>query len=227
LRLKRKLAEERTAAEEKGISMTKTTRPETSIAPNEVKATRSTIAEQIVKADSASSLDQREGKEKSVFKVLDYYPSGRHFMILDQTRAEVRNIISRAQISTRYLESESIVRAKHLYELHQKFSLAFICIIFLFIGAPMGAIVRKGGFGYPLLVAIIFFVFFIFLTIFCKKLTGTLTIPAILGAWMPCLIMFPIGLFLTTKAMNDSSLLQTDQWLIKFRKIFQRKPKIA
>ena len=93
-----------------------------------------------------------------------------------------------------------------------------ICFIFLFIGAPMGAIVRKGGFGYPILIAIIFFMLYIVLNILFKKLAESLVIGAALAAWMPCIILAPLGILLTYKAMMDSKMLDIDRisnWLKK------------
>ncbi|MEM7105424.1 MAG: LptF/LptG family permease [Bacteroidota bacterium] len=94
--------------------------------------------------------------------------------------------------------------AEHEIEIHRKFSWAIACIIFLFIGAPMGAIVRKGGFGWPILISIIFFVFYVMLTIVGEKIAKEMVVSAVAGMWMPCLILFPISIFLTYKAMNDS-----------------------
>lgn len=105
------------------------------------------------------------------------------------------------------LKSIRINRAKHVYELHSKFCFAAICIIFLFIGAPMGAIVRKGGFGYPLLVSVIFFTMFILLTLMFKKLSETESVDPMVGAWMPCIVILPISAILTYKAMNDAKML--------------------
>src|SRR5690606_32610132 len=104
------------------------------------------------------------------------------------------------------LKSIRINRIKHVYELHSKFCFAFICIIFLFIGAPMGAIVRKGGFGYPLLVSVIFFTIFILLTLMFKKLSETESVDPVIGAWMPCIVMLPISAILTYKALNDAKM---------------------
>jgi lipopolysaccharide export system permease protein len=87
-----------------------------------------------------------------------------------------------------------------------KYSIAAVCFIFMFIGAPMGAIVRKGGFGYPLLVAIVFFMLFVILTIFCRKIAETFVVSAYLAAWIPCIILMPLGMWLTYKAMNDQPL---------------------
>ena len=113
---------------------------------------------------------------------------------------------------------------KYISELHQKFSLAFTCILFLFIGAPLGAIIRKGGFGYPLLVSIIFFVLYIVLMTYFRKMAESFQIDAVLGSWMPNIILLPIGAFLTLKAMNDSKFVNLNLNLKKrFRWIIKRK----
>ncbi len=121
--------------------------------------------------------------------------------------------------SDRYKE----YKVKHIYEMHMKFSTAVICIIFLFIGAPMGAIIRKGGFGSPVLIAIIFFMCYIVLTIFCEKLAESFKLDAYLSAWLPCLILLPIGFLLTYKAMNDSELPSKAVLINKVRNVLMLK----
>ena len=111
------------------------------------------------------------------------------------------------------LKAVRINRAKHLYELHSKFSFGVICVIFLFIGAPMGAIVRKGGFGYPLLVSVIFFTIFILLTLMFKKLSETESVDPVIAAWMPCIAMLPMSAILTYKALNDARMINPDRWI--------------
>ncbi len=94
----------------------------------------------------------------------------------------------------------------YLLRLNQQFSWALVCIIFLFIGAPLGSIVRKGGYGYPLLIAIIFFMIFIVFNIMGEKLMGSGSLNPILAAWFPCLICLPFAIILTYKAVRDESL---------------------
>lgn len=94
----------------------------------------------------------------------------------------------------------------HQLRLHQQFSWALICVIFLFIGGPFGSIVRKGGYGYPLLIAIVFFVLFIIINIAGEKMNKSLAIHPILAAWLPCIVLFPFAIFFTWKALNDRSL---------------------
>ena len=100
----------------------------------------------------------------------------------------------------------------HTYELNIKYSFSLACLIFLFIGAPMGAIIRKGGFGYPILISVSFFVVFILSTILCKKLMESNAITAFWAAWIPLLVLVPIGGMLTYQAMLDARF----EWLRRF-----------
>ena len=132
-----------------------------------------------------------------------------------------RNIQGLAMSASRDFEKLRESKVKHIYELHIKFSMAAVCFIFLFIGAPMGAIVRKGGFGYPILISIVFFMIFIILNIFCKKLAETYVLPASLAPWVPCMVLFPVGMILTYRAMNDSKMVNTDRYQRIFAKVVQ------
>jgi len=143
--------------------------------------------------------------------------------LVDRAKSFVRIIKDQGGTAERSLVKTEESWRKHIYTLHNKFSMAMACLIFLFIGAPMGAIVRKGGFGYPILVSIIFFMIFVILTIFCKKIAETGVIAASLGAWMPCIVLFPIGLLLTRRAMNDSKVLDVSKYTQFFTKLFNKK----
>ncbi len=85
----------------------------------------------------------------------------------------------------------------------QIYSFAIVCILFLFIGAPLGSIIRKGGFGYPLLIAILFYILFIITTIVGEKLLKSETIPGWVGAWLPCIILLPFSIYFTYQALHD------------------------
>ncbi len=120
----------------------------------------------------------------------------------------VRSSIDRNDRTIQRLEDS---KRRHLYELHWKFSLAVSCIVMLLIGGPMGAIVRKGGFGYPFLVSIFFFTFFLMSNISCKKLSDSQQLPPVLAAWMPVILLFLVSAFLTYKALQDSKIMNTDR----------------
>lgn len=134
-------------------------------------------------------------------------PERRRFMT--KAKSKARAILSQAESAQVSLNRTKEDKVKHIYEMHTKYSMAVVCIIFIFIGAPLGAIVRKGGFGYPLLVSVVAFIVFIVLTIFCRKIAETFLVPAVVAAWLPCLILGPISLWLTFTAMRGGKLLNT------------------
>lgn len=144
--------------------------------------------------------------------ILELFSISQQIEMVERAKTLARSVLSQAESTTQSLLKTKEKKVKHVFELHSKFSLAMACFIFLFIGAPMGAIVRKGGFGYPILISIIFFMIFIILTIMCKKLAESAALPAALAAWMPCIVLFPVGMLLTVKAMNDSKLMNVDKW---------------
>ncbi|MEY4051254.1 MAG: hypothetical protein RIR64_239 [Bacteroidota bacterium] len=108
-------------------------------------------------------------------------------------------------ISDTYKENKK-ANALHGIEWHRKFTLSFACFVLFLIGAPLGSIIRKGGLGTPLVLAIIFFVLFFLLNNFGEKLAKSGQWDVFSGMWMSSIILIPVGLFLTYKAMRDSQL---------------------
>lgn len=152
----------------------------------------------------------------------ELFPKEEHGRLYNRAQNTARSIYSQAESAARALDRDLESKVKYIYEMHTKYSLAVVCVIFLFIGAPMGAIIRKGGFGYPILISIIFFMLFVVLTIFCRKIAESFILPAWLAAWLPCLVLAPIGALLTTKAMNDSKVLDFDNFVQRLRRLFGR-----
>ncbi len=106
-------------------------------------------------------------------------------------------------------------------ETNRKFSLSLSCMVLFFIGGPLGAIIRKGGLGMPLIVAIIFFMIFHLLMMFGEKFVNEEALSPFVGIWLPVLVLTPIGIFLTYKSMNDSQLFNKDFYkklFIRYRK---------
>lgn len=101
----------------------------------------------------------------------------------------------------------------------RKISLPFSIMIFFLIGAPLGAIIRKGGLGMPIVVSVIFFVIYYIITIMGEKFVKDGALPAFIGVWLSSYILFPIAIFLTYKSTNDSALLNADAYKNKFKKI--------
>lgn len=150
--------------------------------------------------------------------LIETFPERERKKMLDKAKSFARSIDGQGESASRTMDRTLESRVKHVYTYHNKYSMALACFIFLFVGAPMGAIVRKGGFGFPILIAIFFFMLFVVLTIFCKKVSETFVIDAILAAWIPCMVIFPLGLFLTYKAMNDAKVVNTERYVAFFNR---------
>jgi lipopolysaccharide export system permease protein len=104
-----------------------------------------------------------------------------------------------------YKQNET-ANSMHGIEWHRKFTLSFACIVLFLIGAPLGSIIRKGGLGTPMVLAIIFFVVFFLLNNFGEKFAKSGEWTVYFGMWMSSAVLIPVGLFLTYKAMRDSQL---------------------
>lgn len=102
---------------------------------------------------------------------------------------------------------------------NKKFTLSFACIVFFFIGAPLGAIIRKGGLGTPAVISILFFVLWYVISISGEKLAEENLISTFAGMWAASYILLPAGLFLTYKASNDSVIMNIETYLVFLRKI--------
>lgn len=136
------------------------------------------------------------------------FPINDRKQMFNRAKTGARSILSNSGSSQRSLEILQEKKVKHIFIMHTKVTYAMICIIFLFIGGSMGAIVRKGGFGYPLLVAVAFFVVFIVLTLACEKLAESNVFHAALAAWIPIIVLAPLAALITSKAMGESSFFQ-------------------
>ena len=107
-------------------------------------------------------------------------------------------------------------------ETFRKFTLSIACLIFFFIGAPLGAIIRKGGLGTPVIVSMLFFVVYWVVDISGKKLATDGVITPAIGTLISSMVLFPIGVYLTWKSTKDSSLFNADAYTMFFEKIMNR-----
>jgi lipopolysaccharide export system permease protein len=114
----------------------------------------------------------------------------------------------------------------HRIEWHRKFAMSFACMVLFLIGAPLGSIIRKGGLGMPLILAVIFFVVFFLLNNFGEKLVKeNILIPAV-GMWAATIVLLPVGFFLISKARKDSDLFNVELYVKLFAKFKKKKKDI-
>lgn len=112
---------------------------------------------------------------------------------------------------------------KHVVALHDKFALGLSCIILFFVGAPLGALIRKGGIGLPLVIAILIFLTYHFIGLFAKNSSEDSSVDPVLAAWLSSLILLPFSIYLTNRATKDRALIDFDSVLIPLKRLVTSK----
>ena len=145
---------------------------------------------------------------------------------LHRTRNYLTSAIGRVQTIKQEYEFRSFVmeedRAtirRHGIEMHRKFTLSFACLVFFFIGAPLGAIIRKGGIGTPLVISVLLFIFYYIIDNTGFKFARDGKMAVWEGVWLSSFVLLPLGVFLTYKAMRDSAVLNGDAYKNFFRRL--------
>ena len=112
---------------------------------------------------------------------------------------------------------------KHKKEWHKKFTLSIACIIFFFIGAPLGSIIRRGGLGLPVVISVVFFIIYHLISTIAERMAVFGDLNMFLGVWLSSLVLLPVGLFFTFKATSDAALFDGDSWKKFFQRLFRKK----
>ncbi len=128
---------------------------------------------------------------------------------------------ARESISRKNNEMEGQIKwiRKFTNEWHRKFTLPFACFIFFFIGAPLGAIIRKGGLGMPVIISVLFFIAYYIISMTSERFSKELVLTPFWGMWLSSLIILPLGIILTYKATTDSSVFNIENYIDFFKKI--------
>ncbi len=181
------------------------------------KSYYSRSSELLAKADS--------GKRISTVSVTDYIaklPKSEKINIVETASNIARSAKAYAESVNNDYYADYYSMLKYDIEWHRKFTLSIACLVLFFIGAPLGAIIRKGGLGMPVVISVIFFIIFHILSITGEKLAKEGSIPVFEGMWMATFVLLPIGIFLTYKATADSTLFDASSYLGWFKKIGKR-----
>ncbi len=154
---------------------------------------------------------------------LAYFPQHARKRIAKFALDNARSVSNNIEFNKSVLESDKKLIIKHRIEWHRKFTLSLACLVLFFVGAPLGAIIRKGGLGLPVVVSVLFFILFHITSITGEKYAKELVLDVSTGMWISTAVLLPIGFFLTIKATSDSPLLDTDAWRKAFLKILGKR----
>jgi lipopolysaccharide export system permease protein len=158
-------------------------------------------------------------------KIIDHYEDWQKIQILSSAYNSVSNILNSIQGKKEDLQRRYKIYNMHILSLHNKYALAFSCVILFFVGAPLGAIIRKGGLGLPMVIAIVLFLTYYFIGVFAGNYAKEGNIHPILGAWLSTLIMLPLGIFLTRRATADKGLMSFGYIIDVITEFFKKKNK--
>jgi lipopolysaccharide export system permease protein len=147
----------------------------------------------------------------------------------DLNQLEARRAISQALNFAR--SSKSVVTSnvgtvewktsrlrRYQIEIHRKYTLSLLCLIFFFIGAPLGAIIRKGGLGMPVIVSVLLFLVYYIIAMIGEKFVRESILHPSFGMWISTFILIPVSIWLTYKAARDSVILNIETYFTWFRK---------
>ena len=145
----------------------------------------------------------------SLFLNMGYHQMRRVAKVMQNN---VKMACSDAQYNKAVIEEADQYYIRHAIEWHRKFTLSFACLIFFFIGAPLGAIIRKGGLGMPVVISVLMFIVYYIIDTSGIKMAQEQVIPVWAGLWISSAVLLPIGVFLTYKAAKDSALFNAEAY---------------
>lgn len=155
-------------------------------------------------------------------KLLSLYSNEKKLMILNYAGNNIDNNLLSITGTKTELEIKQKNINGHILAFYDKFVIAYACFLMFFIGAPLGAIIRKGGLGLPIVFAVLIFITFHFINTFGRRISQENELVPILGSWMSSIILTPLAILLTYRATNDIGLINMDVILAPFQKIFQK-----
>jgi lipopolysaccharide export system permease protein len=151
--------------------------------------------------------------------LMDHYTAAEKAKIASHALASARNVKKSLEYQVTAFKNSDEYLVKHQIVWHRKFTLSFACLILFFIGAPLGAIIRKGGLGLPAVISVFLFILYHIISMIGEKSSLTGAMQVYTGMWLSSIVLLPLGIFLTYKATTDSPLMDLEIWNKVFGKI--------
>ncbi len=167
--------------------------------------------------------DKKEIDTDTVNNVLDVFNTDEQVRVLDLSLNNTRGTLQSIQAKQRDFFVKSKRLNKFEIAFHEKYVLGVACVILFFVGAPLGAIIRKGGMGLPMVVAVLLFLTYHFIGIFAKNSAEDGTMHPFIATWLSTAIMLPLSIWLTYRATTDQGIIDIDSFLQRIGKLFKKK----
>ena len=176
--------------------------------------------QEISPKDSVSAVKAAQNSTVDIRHLYGNLSMEKKLQTVQQINRETKSIKDELEWQYPIAKSGYTNARRHLIEWHQKFSFSLACLLFLFIGAPLGAIIRKGGLGVPTVVSVIIFIFYYIINTSGMKLAKEDNTEIWLGMWASTLVLMPFGMLLTVKANKDSVIFNIENYLNSIRHFF-------
>ena len=174
------------------------------------------------KIKSVQSKDTITYEVNTIEEFFDSYDLRQKQQVTNIALGAVRGTLSNIKGKESILKKKASRLNKTEIQLHEKYALAVACFILFFVGAPLGAIIRKGGLGLPMVVAILLFLTYHFVGIFAKNSAEDGTVSPFVATWLSTFIMFPLSIYLTYRATTDQGFINTDVITEPIKKFFSK-----
>jgi lipopolysaccharide export system permease protein len=162
---------------------------------------------------------EKKGEEMNFDDLYGSKNASTRLTLLTQAKSSFENMHNDYAFKAAQMAGDEKEMRRHHTEMHKKFTLSFACLIFFFIGAPLGAIIRKGGLGMPVVISVFLFIFYYIIdNIGFKMASNGMWLPWE-GMWLSSAVLLPLGVFLTYKAVNDSVILNADTYVDGLKKL--------
>lgn len=205
-----------------------------SLQSNYNREVKSTADNLIIRTNSIFVNAPRINLPDSVKTAKEIVPNDLLSVLNKEEKSRVLDLASNNESSTDYVVTSGITGLEekikningHWLALYDKFVIAYACLMMFFIGAPLGAIIRKGGLGLPIVFAVLIFIIFHFINTFGKKVAQEDGITPFMGAWMSSFVLTPFAVLFTYRATNDMNLTVDMDWLtVPIVKLFSKRQK--
>jgi lipopolysaccharide export system permease protein len=154
--------------------------------------------------------------------IIDNFELAQKITVIDNALMTIDRQLKNVETETPRFKRERKYLNQYDHEYHNRIAFSFACLVLFFIGAPLGSIIRKGGFGLPMVMAIIIFVIYFFISTLGKNLAEESAVTPIVGGWISTAILLPFGILLTRRAAKDMGLFNIDTFFDSIKKFFKR-----
>ncbi len=193
---------------------------------NEVRSTHEEINRRggYIELNRNLKIDTIQNTTKDTLDLInDRFTTRQKSQIYNLAYANTDGVIRKLKSTKKSIEIKKRGLNKYEMSLHDKYVLGIACIVLFFVGAPLGAIIRKGGLGLPIVIGVLLFLTYHFIGIFAKNGAEEGGIPPFLGSWLSTFIIFPLSILLTYRATTDRGFFSLDNFVDPIRNFFQKR----